>query len=498
MKNLLVIHSIKITEKEYEVKFGLNNADGIFTLRNKNKIKYFEFDAIGNLSQTSTLYQHIENTILSSLEPVQEALGGFETRIETLEGALENALEGIIETCVADGSITTAKLADNAVTNAKISSNAVTTTNIADLNVTAAKLASDSVTTVKIVDSNVTAVKLASDSVTTAKIVDSNVTAVKLASDSVTTAKIVDSNVTAVKLASDSVTTVKIVDSNVTAVKLASDSVTSVKLASDSVTTAKIVDSNITAAKLASDSVTTAKIVDSNITAAKLASDSVTTAKIVDSNVTAVKLASDSVTTAKIVDSNVTTAKLAATSVTAPKLGAITGDGLTGGAGSVITVDATVVRTSGDQTIDGGKTFNSAVVVQNQIGQQETGQSGFTSSKLYEVQTTSAASTPLIILTSTINTATYYDILISCFSNDAVDYGAFKLSCVHINDANTTYSLVGENIEIVVRSATLETAGSTVSAVGTTSSFVVNVVGAASTELRWNARVTNVITPKYA
>jgi hypothetical protein len=98
MKKLVVIRSIKITEGEFEVKFGLSGADGEFSLRNKNKIKYFEFDAIGNLLPTSTLYEHIENTLLSSLEPVQDTLDGFETRIETLEGALENALEGVVDT----------------------------------------------------------------------------------------------------------------------------------------------------------------------------------------------------------------------------------------------------------------------------------------------------------------------------------------------------------------------------------------------------------------
>lgn len=89
MKKLVVIRSIKIMENEFEVKFGLSGNDGIFTLRNKNKIKYFEFDAIGNLLPTSTLYEHIENTILSSLEPLQNAIDGFDTRIDALEGVLD-------------------------------------------------------------------------------------------------------------------------------------------------------------------------------------------------------------------------------------------------------------------------------------------------------------------------------------------------------------------------------------------------------------------------
>jgi hypothetical protein len=72
-----------------------------------------------------------------------------------------------------------------------------------------------------IADGTVTAAKLASDAVTTAKIAALAVTAAKLASDAVTTAKILDANVTAAKLASDAVTTVKILDANVTQAKLA-------------------------------------------------------------------------------------------------------------------------------------------------------------------------------------------------------------------------------------------------------------------------------------
>jgi len=81
---------------------------------------------------------------------------------------------------------------------------------IADGSVTTAKLASASVTTAKLADANVTAEKLASNAVTTAKMTDANVT----------TAKIADANVTAAKLASDSVTTAKIADGAVTAAKL--------------------------------------------------------------------------------------------------------------------------------------------------------------------------------------------------------------------------------------------------------------------------------------
>ena len=76
---------------------------------------------------------------------------------------------------------------------------------IPDASVTSAKLASNAVTTVKITDANVTADKLASNAVTTVKITDSNVTTAKIADDAITTAKIADDAITSATIANDAV-----------------------------------------------------------------------------------------------------------------------------------------------------------------------------------------------------------------------------------------------------------------------------------------------------
>ena len=93
---------------------------------------------------------------------------------------------------VADGSITTAKLADSTgssdgVTTAKIATDAVTQAKIGDDAVGADQLASNSVVTASIVDSTgssdgVTTAKLATSAVTTAKVADDAITLAKMAS----------------------------------------------------------------------------------------------------------------------------------------------------------------------------------------------------------------------------------------------------------------------------------------------------------------------------
>ena len=99
-----------------------------------------------------------------------------------------NKIQDVISGGIADGSVTTAKIANDAVTADKLAPDVSFTP--ADGSITAAKLASNSVTTAKIANSNVTTAKIADSNVTTAKIADSNVTTEKIANSNVTVTKI--------------------------------------------------------------------------------------------------------------------------------------------------------------------------------------------------------------------------------------------------------------------------------------------------------------------
>ena len=72
---------------------------------------------------------------------------------------------------IANGAITTTKLADLAVTTLKLSDQSITTTKLADGSVTTGKLSEGAVTTSKLADANVTTAKLADASITDPKIV---------------------------------------------------------------------------------------------------------------------------------------------------------------------------------------------------------------------------------------------------------------------------------------------------------------------------------------
>lgn len=135
---------------------------------------------------------------------------------DTLQEALEaimQSMQDITQGSVADGSISTIKLADAAVTEAKIAAGGVGTSN----------LGNGAVTSAKIDDGAVTTAKIALLAIATALLADGAVTTDKLASLAVTEGKIAAGAISTTKLAAGAVTAVKIASGAVTAAKLGSD-----------------------------------------------------------------------------------------------------------------------------------------------------------------------------------------------------------------------------------------------------------------------------------
>ncbi|EWH12874.1 hypothetical protein KLA_12859 [Cellulophaga geojensis KL-A] len=194
---------------------------------------------------------------------------------------------------VADGGITDAKLAADAVTTAKIVDANVTTVKIAADAIENTKLADDAVQTENILDGTITTLDIADDAVTAVKIntdvagsgltkniatgaldvdvaaltgdgnitsTDLNVTGGANAALNDVTLEINPSAVGANELADDAVTTVKIVDANVTTVKIEDDAIENTKLADDAVQTENILDGTIATLDIADDAVTAIKI----------------------------------------------------------------------------------------------------------------------------------------------------------------------------------------------------------------------------------------------
>lgn len=111
---------------------------------------------------------------------------------------------------IPDGSITTAKLADNAVTSDKIKSSAVGTSQLAIGAVTGDIIQDNTIVASKLADGCVGTAAIADGAVTSDKIADGAVTTDKLATSSVATEKLQDLCVTTPKIADQAVDTTKL------------------------------------------------------------------------------------------------------------------------------------------------------------------------------------------------------------------------------------------------------------------------------------------------
>jgi hypothetical protein len=139
---------------------------------------------------------------------------------------------------IADGSITTALLADGAVTQAKL--DAGVTLPLATSSVGTAQLADDAVTASKIADGAIATAELDLEAVTSAKIADGTIGASDLALQAVTSAAIFPAAITANHIAAGAVTTIGLVDLGISTADLADGVVTTDKLSDGGVTTAKL------------------------------------------------------------------------------------------------------------------------------------------------------------------------------------------------------------------------------------------------------------------
>lgn len=105
---------------------------------------------------------------------------------------------------IANGSITTVKLADNAVTASKIASNAIETAKIVDGAITSSKMAIGAVTSITIDDDAVMANKIANNAVSTSKIADNAITGNKIQNNAISNNHIIDGAISSNKVESNS------------------------------------------------------------------------------------------------------------------------------------------------------------------------------------------------------------------------------------------------------------------------------------------------------
>ena len=133
---------------------------------------------------------------------------------------------------------------------------------------------------IQLADGSVTTAKLAADAVNGSKIADDSIDSEHYVDGSIDTVHIADSQITVAKMAANSVDSDQYVDGSIDTVHIADSQITNAKMAANSVDSDQYVDGSIDTVHIGDSQVTTAKIADSNITSAKILDGTIVNADI--------------------------------------------------------------------------------------------------------------------------------------------------------------------------------------------------------------------------
>ncbi|MDD3139066.1 MAG: hypothetical protein PHX08_08855 [Lachnospiraceae bacterium] len=259
---------------------------------------------------------------------------------------------------IKDGSVTSIKLADNAVVNTKIENGAVTQNKLSTNSVGTSNIQNSSVSNEKISDVDIS--KIDCDNIAVGKVLSvsstpqgNTITGVDL-NNVPPTMGVPTGNILGITspntygwVPNTSIPT--IADNSITTRMLASGAVDQYKLGDGAVTTSKIATSSITSNKLANGAVTNASILDKSISLEKL--ESLPTADIPDHSITNSKMSDNAIGTSNIINGAVTSSKVAENSIGAinvidKSIGVSKINGIGGTAGQILSTDGTNVTWS--------------------------------------------------------------------------------------------------------------------------------------------------------
>lgn len=170
------------------------------------------------------------------------------------------------------GSIVSSMLADGAVTTPKLAAQAVTSAKIADGAVGYAQIGTEAIKNGNIQDGQITGSKLADQSIPGSKLNNKTITGTQIADKAITAEKIADSTITAGQIAAETITNEEIANKTIIAnQKLEDGSIEEAQYGTASVSTRALRVGAVNNSALANTAVTTDKIKDDNVTPEKLA-----------------------------------------------------------------------------------------------------------------------------------------------------------------------------------------------------------------------------------
>ena len=281
----------------------------------------------GNIPATGTNIRIYRDTDVSDAngeyDPQATFTAGSSVKAGDLNLNQKQALYAIWEE--KEQTITAADLKDNSITSSKIAGNAVNSAHLADNSVGSSELQADSVGSVQIKDNAVGSSEIAADAVGSTQIANNAVTAAKIAGNAVGSAQIADGAVGSSEIAANAVGSAQIADSAVGSSEIAANAVGSAQIAdsavgsseiaANAVGSAQIADSAVGSSEIAANAVGSAQIADDAVGNSEIAADAVQNAQLADNSVAAANIAANAVGSAQIADGAVGSSELASDSV---------------------------------------------------------------------------------------------------------------------------------------------------------------------------------------
>ena len=312
---------------------------------NTSNVVWQQFASAGQLVGGDGI-SRVGNTLTADVDNTSVEISGGKIAVKT---------DGVGTDAIAPLSVTGAEIANGTITSGKLAADSCTTTQVQNLAITTAKLATASVTTSTIADDAVDADKIAANAVGQTAISANAIQTSHLSTGCVDSDAIGAAQVLSTAIAGNAVLTSHIGAGQVQNTNILDNSCTANKLASNSCVSSKIPSNNILETHHVSGGVSERALASNSVSQAKMKASSVGTSQLIAGSVTNSLLANNSVTGSKLgtLSSLVVNGMVTATSFLASGSGSETDGGFALPKSKSLSIDF-----NSDQTITGDGNFH--------------------------------------------------------------------------------------------------------------------------------------------
>jgi hypothetical protein len=312
---------------------------------NTSNVVWQQFASAGQLVGGDGI-SRVGNTLTADVDNTSVEISGGKIAVKT---------DGVGTDAIAPLSVTGAEIANGTITSGKLAADSCTTTQVQNLAITTAKLATASVTTSTIADDAVDADKIAANAVGQTAISANAIQTSHLSTGCVDSDAIGAAQVLSATIAGNAVLTSHIGAGQVQNTNILDNSCTANKLASNSCVSSKIPSNNILETHHVSGGVSERALASNSVSQAKMKASSVGTSQLIAGSVTNSVLANNSVTGSKLgtLSSLVVNGMVTATSFLASGSGSETDGGFALPKSKSLSIDF-----NSDQTITGDGNFH--------------------------------------------------------------------------------------------------------------------------------------------